>query len=556
MLLLLLACADKPADTSPETGAADSAPAEDSAPDSAPADDSGEAGDSGATDGPLTLSATDNGTLHLRWQCEDGQTLEIGRSGAVERTLTAERCPRELEISGPAGEAVTASAVDGAGAALGVVEDTLPALPAGIYEVGDGLELDGEALFDDGALVLAYKFHGEPFGDDWGDGAVVLLDRLGRHLLHAVTAASEGEDQHNSAWLDLAAGELSFTAFTSTFSEAQMAENRVGRLQIGGAEAGQGLRWLAAPQGHHFHFPDGEDLLFIDVQRICSFEGTGLTAAVDRVVRLDPATGAAEVVFDEAAEYLPSLLARYGAGKLLERAEGNYLDHDCGGATQSVRDLTHSNAATCDGERCLVTSLGSEYTLLVVDAASGALLHDLSTFELRHRGDLPGYKGFFKHHDPQWVGEDRVLVYGNGDAETGGYVSLLQVEWPAEPGQPGAVVELWTTRGGAECVGSEAMGWASGLDIEGDPLGAFLTEVGPGDDPAGWPGARLLVSYGTGGLVAVEDTGGARLAGLRFDDDPPSPCDEEVISGKFTGEAHHYSEASLAAAFPDWIRLD
>ncbi len=552
LLVFLVACAGDGAKSGDDSGV--TAGADDGAADSGGGDSGGGGEDSGGEGGDdtedsgdivsvtgLTIADSELGTLRVSWECYEGQTLSIAGPGGDVRTVAAEGCPRELEVSAAPGEVLGFEVTDAGGSVIAEAEADLEPLPGGVFQVGDGLEIEGEPLIEEGVLAFGYEF-GNGSGHDeewWGDGVLVLLAPDGHHLAHIHTA-TEPLRAHKSVFLDVSAGVLSYTDYSTEFSEDAMADNRVGRWTLGGPDAG--LSYLPSPQGHHFHHPDSEGVLAVQAERYCDYGGSGEVLNADRVVRIDPTTGENEVIFDSMDEWIPGLEAELGTQEMLDQVRGNFEAHDCDGVSMTVNDVTHMNNARCleGSDFCLTTVVALRTSMLIFRRSDGVLLHDLSTFSFAPLTDSeagiplpPPDDGFPIHHDARFLSEDELLVYFNGADETGSYVSRLEVTWPERPGLPGVLREVWTTRRTEGCVQGDYMGW-----------------VNPTGD-------GFLVSYGTGGVVTREDAEGEEAGRMMFEinDNHLNGCGNHYQADIFSGEARHLTEADLQAAFPDWIRF-
>ncbi len=524
-------------------GAIDSGAAGGDAVDGGPsvAGDTGGATSVGGKDGQtLEVSPTDYGTLHASWACVEGGELSI--SGAsTSWTLTAGGCPRELEVSAPPGTTVTFTMpVIDSEAAPWVLTAEPPDLPDAIYEVGRGLSLEGE-LFDDGVMVLGYEFFQNQPEPYWGSGALVILDGRGRHLAH-VYSPPEDEQVHKSALLDPSRGELIYTLFNKARDSEGMAGNQLGRVALGGVPEGDEFSAVDAPQGHHFlDRSDDGAIQYLDVERVCSYSDSSETLAYDRILELGP-DGSQRVIFDSSVEWVPTIVERLGVRGAFDAALGGYSLNDCPGGSQEVRDVTHLNGVDCRDDLCLISGIGSIVTALIVDRATGEIRYDLSTYDIEPPG---AGDTLLELHDVQWVGDDRFLAFHNGPLATGAYPSLYRIDHDRR-----VLTELWTTRGAEDCIQASAMGWVSGID--GSGFEDFLA----GDLDAG--GARMILSYGTGGVVTVEGVDGRRLGRLDFDvnDAEGHRCGAAYSAKIYAGQVEHYSDAALREAFPDWIRLD
>ncbi len=496
----------------------------------------------GGKDGQtLEVAPTDYGTLHASWGCAEGGELIISGASAS-WTLVAEGCPRELEVSAPPGTTVTFTMplIDSE-AAPRVLTAAPPELPEAIYEVGRGLSLEGE-LFEDGAMVLGYEFFQNQPEPDWGAGVLVILDGRGRHLAH-VYSPPEDEQVHKSALLNPSRGELVYTLFNKSRDSEGMATNQLGRIALGGVAEGGEFSAVDVPQGHHFlDRSDDGAIQYLDVERVCSYSGSSETLAYDRILELAP-DGSQRMLFDSSVEWVPAIVERLGVRGAFDAALGGYSLHDCPEGLQEVRDVTHLNGVDCRDDLCLISGIGSIVTVLIVDRATGEIRYDLSTYDI----EPPSADGeLLELHDVQWVGEDRFLAFHNGPPATGAYPSLYRIDHDRR-----VLTELWTTRSTEDCIQAAAMGWVSG--IGGSGFEDFLA----GDLDAGGD-ARMILSYGTGGVVTVEGVDGRRLGRLDFDANDPEGhrCGETYSAKLYAGQVEHYSDAALREAFPDWIRLD
>ena len=518
LLLTLLACSDKASDTGAAGG-----------------------GDSitvGAQS--LVVTATDSGTLHAAWSCASDGALTVTSAAGDQRDLepgsSADGCLRTLTVSAPPGSDVTfALTGDGGSASL---KKTAPALPDGIYQVGDGLTLSGDWV-DDGAFVIGYDFLGEQDEPGWGVGALVVLDADGGHLAHVVSAPESRLSHKSGLLLD---GALYHINYSKEFDADSMQGNSVTVLPLSGRHDADEAVELATPQGHHFLDLSAEgELLYLDIERVCDFEGSGDALAHDRLMSLPVSGGASELLYDTLDDWIGELVARNGLQATLADAMGNYTNYDCGGDSQRVRDVGHVNGVDCVGDTCILSAIGSIHTLLLVDRSTGALLHDLATFD----ADWPD--GLGTHHDVQFISDDRVLIFENGIPENGATPVMYELDVDA-----GTIAEIWAPRRRTDCIQAAAMGWVTGVD--GDDLEGTLAAWNPS---SGDPGVRVLMSYGTGGVYTLEDGGGDRLGRLTFDlnDGSTSECDVSTRAAVAAGQIQHVSEATLAADFPDWIRL-
>lgn len=522
LLLTLFACTDKVSDTA-DTGTDT---------------DTTDTTDITVGDQSLSVTATDYGTLHATWICTSGGTLTFTSASGDQQILEAatDPCLRELEISAPPGTAVTFELT---GDGSSTHEETTPALPDGIYELGAGMTLEGDWP-EEGITLLGYDFVGELDEPGWGIGAVVLLDASGRHLAHVLGPVADHLSHKSAALTD---GELVVINYKKDFDEPSMATNTVSVVALGGLPMASQRREVPVPQGHHFlDLTDEGELLYLDIGRVCDFEGSGQTLAHDRLLTLPIDGGEPELLFDTLDEWIDLVIAREGLTETLDAAMGSYTNYDCGAGTpQRVRDVAHANGADCVGDTCLISAIGSIETLLLVDRTTGALRHDLETF------DTSWADGFGTHHDAQFIGDDRILIFENGVPETGATPVLYEYDADA-----GTVSELWAPRRTEDCIQASAMGWVTGVD--GEDIKGTLAAWTPGGAP---PDVRALLSYGTGGIFTLEDGAGARLGRITFDanDGSTNDCGGSARADIASGQIQHLSEATLAAEFPDWIRL-